>query len=287
MNVQDQGLHSSGDPIRANARREVLRVSRANRAQRRHGKPVSQTPEVTNTSAEHRIQSASEYLRQADDERAASELVQASEMALDGHARDQQLADSPLSLSIDESDAIKAESLDSDSLSSFSFLSSGSVSSIPLPFVCFPGEPTSLSDDENVPKVESVSSQSPAANWPATSPLPASSHGGSPLPSPVPHSPRSLTPTSVPADMPVASTTFIAEPILTPPATSGLRVLQAEFDRSQIADQPRVPWSWSTTGKKCKEPYKPTTKGKWWFDWAHEHEGSLSVISNIGRNHRD
>jgi hypothetical protein len=49
-----------------------------------------------------------------------------------------------------------------------------------------------------------------------------------------------------------------------------------------LADQPRRPWNWSTTGRKSNEPYVPQEVGKWWYDWAMENPGNIA-ISHVGR----
>jgi hypothetical protein len=55
------------------------------------------------------------------------------------------------------------------------------------------------------------------------------------------------------------------------------------FDQAQIADQPRLPWTWSAAGTKTKKPYEPTAVGKWWWAWAQENKDDIRIISNIAR----
>ncbi|CRG92850.1 hypothetical protein PISL3812_09921 [Talaromyces islandicus] len=111
-----------------------------------------------------------------------------------------------------------------------------------------------------------------------------------PLLSPV-RSPSPARPPS-PATAPAAETAPVPAPAtperaMPPPPTpqnaSVRRVLEVEFDRAQLANQTRVPWLWSPTGSKTGEPYEPTAEGKWWYDWAHEFQGSPNVRSNVGR----
>lgn len=44
-----------------------------------------------------------------------------------------------------------------------------------------------------------------------------------------------------------------------------------DFNKSQIADQPRLPWNWSNLGKN-REAYTPTVVGKWWYRTSFELE---------------
>lgn len=58
------------------------------------------------------------------------------------------------------------------------------------------------------------------------------------------------------------------------------------FLMTQTADQPRIPWRWSTTGKKESTPYKPTAVGKWWYDfWLDSKKNPRieSAASHVGR----
>lgn len=36
-----------------------------------------------------------------------------------------------------------------------------------------------------------------------------------------------------------------------------------QYDNSQVADQPRLPWAWATQGK-TSDVYTPVERGKWW-----------------------
>lgn len=58
------------------------------------------------------------------------------------------------------------------------------------------------------------------------------------------------------------------------------------FLRTQVADQPRIPWRWSTTGKKDSSPYKPIAVGKWWYDYWVDAQNDIKIdpaASHIGR----
>lgn len=59
------------------------------------------------------------------------------------------------------------------------------------------------------------------------------------------------------------------------------------FLRTQTADQPRIPWRWSTTGKKDSTPYKPTAVGKWWYDYWIDSQNDpgmeFSAASHVRR----
>lgn len=57
---------------------------------------------------------------------------------------------------------------------------------------------------------------------------------------------------------------------------------EVHLDFVQLADQPRVPWNWFTTGK-TDEPYEPGAVEKWWYDWAQGFNGSDAVASSVGR----
>jgi hypothetical protein len=58
---------------------------------------------------------------------------------------------------------------------------------------------------------------------------------------------------------------------------------QMVFDRAQVADQPRRPWTWTTSGRKTDNPYIMHEIDKWWFAWARENPDKPLVASNIGR----
>lgn len=58
------------------------------------------------------------------------------------------------------------------------------------------------------------------------------------------------------------------------------------FLRTQTADQPRIPWQWSITGKKVSSPYKPIAVGKWWYDFWIDSQSDPkieSAASHVGR----
>lgn len=55
------------------------------------------------------------------------------------------------------------------------------------------------------------------------------------------------------------------------------------FDRAQIADQPRIPWTWSASGSKNRALYEPTAVGKWWWAWAQDNRDDKRIITNIAR----
>ncbi|KAL3710073.1 hypothetical protein TMatcc_003865 [Talaromyces marneffei ATCC 18224] len=58
------------------------------------------------------------------------------------------------------------------------------------------------------------------------------------------------------------------------------------FLKTQVADQPRIPWQWSTTGKKDSSPYKPTAIGKWWYDYWLNSQSDIKIgaaASHVGR----
>ncbi|KAE8450526.1 hypothetical protein EG329_006257 [Mollisiaceae sp. DMI_Dod_QoI] len=50
---------------------------------------------------------------------------------------------------------------------------------------------------------------------------------------------------------------------VTQPRPASRLVSQAEFDQSERADQPRLPWNWKLHGK-TSSPYIPVILGKWW-----------------------
>lgn len=58
------------------------------------------------------------------------------------------------------------------------------------------------------------------------------------------------------------------------------------YDRSQVADQPRLPWEWNPRGKTT-ELYTHTAVGKWWFHGKKDIErlnpNKRRDISHIGR----
>lgn len=56
-----------------------------------------------------------------------------------------------------------------------------------------------------------------------------------------------------------------------------------EFDRAQLADQPRLPWTWSASGSKNWALYQPTAVGKWWWTWAQENKDNKRIITEIAR----
>lgn len=58
------------------------------------------------------------------------------------------------------------------------------------------------------------------------------------------------------------------------------------FLRTQTADQPRIPWRWSTSRKKDSTPYKPKVVGKWWYDFWIDSQSDPkieSAASHVGR----
>lgn len=59
------------------------------------------------------------------------------------------------------------------------------------------------------------------------------------------------------------------------------------FLRTQTADQPRIPWRWSTTGKKDSTPYKPRAVDKWWYDYWIDSQNDprmeFSAASHVRR----
>ncbi|CRG92912.1 hypothetical protein PISL3812_09990 [Talaromyces islandicus] len=138
--------------------------------------------------------------------------------------------------------------------------------------------PLFFGDDESDGETDIQLPGSPSASL---SPAPLLSPVRSPSPAP----PAQLVPpAAAPAPAPAPTTPErVMPPPPTPQAASVRRLLQVEFDRSQLANQPRVPWLWSPTGRKTDQPYEPTAEGKWWYEWAHEYQGSPNVRSNVGR----
>jgi hypothetical protein len=51
-----------------------------------------------------------------------------------------------------------------------------------------------------------------------------------------------------------------AVPITLSPAPGLSRV---QYDNSQVANRPRLPWAWPTRGK-TSDGYTPVERGKWW-----------------------
>jgi hypothetical protein len=60
---------------------------------------------------------------------------------------------------------------------------------------------------------------------------------------------------------------------------------QVEFDASQVANQPRLPWGWQASGKSAA-PYTPVITGKWWSQTAEQMEAlgpKRNDFGHIGR----
>ncbi|PIG79426.1 hypothetical protein AARAC_010755 [Aspergillus arachidicola] len=94
--------------------------------------------------------------------------------------------------------------------------------------------------------------------------------------------PRPPSPRARPSSASVASPSTPALPVspaaALPPISSIMS--REEFNKSQIADQPCLPWNWSNLGKN-REPYAPTVVGKWWYRTSFELE---QLTENRRRN---
>ncbi|RAQ52551.1 hypothetical protein AFGD_004862 [Aspergillus flavus] len=85
---------------------------------------------------------------------------------------------------------------------------------------------------------------------------------------PRPPSPRAR-PSSASVAFPSTPALTVSPAAASPPVSPIMS--REDFNKSQIADQPRLPWNWSNLGKN-REAYTPTVVGKWWYRTSFELE---------------